>query len=330
MRCFFKLLMVMCAATLLLSCGGVEDKEGNSLQVGKQYAMTEDGLALVPHLTDQQGSPLEVGKEYVMTPNGLALIPYLKDKDGNRVEVGNEYVMTGQGLKLVLSRGIKGALVDYAGKPLSGVEVLMAGSDYKRTTAADGSFTFPFIEGYVSFQFNVPGLPEWCGIKPVENPSITRERYPDGWNLGTVKLPCLLTTAKNGQIAWATASGEYVDNGDGTISDLKHGLMWEAEVKKSNVSWNAAEQYASNLNLAGQSDWRLPSPDELEALYEAGIACAWSGPTVIRGALSLWSAEHVEDSALVVNICSGKSRKSSGLDEGPNVNSSVLAVTQLK
>jgi len=238
--------------------------------------------------------------------------------------------MTGDGLKLVLSRGIKGALVDYAGKPLSGVEVLIAGSDCKKTTAADGSFTFPFIEGYVSFQFNVPGLPEWCSIEKVDNPSVTRERYPGGWNLGTVKLPCTLATSGSGKPAWATASGEYVDNGDGTISDLKNGLMWEAEVKKSNVSWSAAEEYASNLTLGGRSDWRLPSPAELEALYEAGIACAWSGPAVIRGALSLWTAEHVEDSALVFNTCSGKSRKSSGLDEGPHVNSGALAVTQLR
>jgi hypothetical protein len=238
--------------------------------------------------------------------------------------------MTGEGLKLVLSRGIKGRLVDHADKPLSDVEVLIAGSEYKKTTSADGSFTFPFIEGYVRFQFNVPGLPEWCSVNQVDNPSVSRERYPDGWNLGTVKLPCILTTTAEGKNVWATASREYVDNGDGTVSDLKHGLMWEAEVKKSNVSWNAAEEYASNLTLSGKTEWRLPSPAELESLHEAGIACTWSGPAVIRGALSLWSAEHVEDSALVFNVCSGKSRKSSGLDEGPHVNAGVLAVTQLK
>lgn len=330
MRRFLGILMAVFLMALLAACGGVEDKEGNSLQMGQKYVMTEEGLELVPYLTDLQGTPLEVGNEYVMTPNGLALIPYLKDKDGNRVEIGNEYVMTGQGLKLVVSRGIKGIIQDGEGKPLADVEVAIAGSDYRTTTRTDGSFALPFVEGYVRLNFKVPGLPAWCNIKDVENPSVSRERFPDGWNLDMVKLPCIMMSTGERKNAWATVNGKYVDNGDGTISDLQHGLMWQAEVEKSSLSWNAAEDYAANLSLAGQSDWRLPSPDELKALYESGIACAWNSPTIIQGALSLWSSEHVEDSALVLNVCSGSTRKSSGLDEGPNVKTGVLAVRQLK
>ncbi len=330
MRNFVKLSLLLLAGALLFACGGVEDNEGNSLQVGTQYLMTEEGLQPVPHLTDKHGQALEVGKEYAMTTDGLELIPYLADREGEKVEVGNEYVMTGHGLKLILSRGIKGVIQDGAGNPLSDVEVAVADSGEKTLTKTDGSFRLPFLEGYVRLGFKVAGLPEWCRINAVESPGVTRERYPDGWDLGVIKLPCILVGAKDGKSAWASASGQYVDNGDGTVSDLKNGLMWEAEVKSHSISWGAAEGYTGKLALGGYSDWRMPTADELKTLYDAGIACAWSGPAMIDGALSLWSSEHVEDSALIFNVCSGKSRNSSGFDEGPNTNPSVLAVRQIK
>jgi hypothetical protein len=331
MRCVVRLMVVFFASGLLLACGGAEEKDGLSLQVGQLYRMTEKGLEPVPHLTDKAGAPLVSGQEYLMTPQGLEPIPYLKDKEGNRVDIGNEYVMTGQGLKLVLSRGIKGALLDSAGKPLPDVEVVVLDSDYKATTRADGSFTLPFIEGYVRLAFKAADLPQWCSIKEIENPSVSRETHPNGWDIGIIRLPCIQMAKTNSRTAWATASGEYVDNGDGTVSDLKHGLIWEAAVGQHRMSWNSAEQYAANLELAGHSDWRLPSPEELKVLYEAGIACPWNGPTLVTGALSLWSSQQLEGpSALVFNICSGKSRQSGSLDEGPNVNPDVLAVRSIK
>lgn len=330
MRNFVKLSLLLLAGALLFACGGTEDNAGNSLQVGTQYLMTEQGLQQVPQLADKQGNALVVGNEYAMTPGGLEVIPYLADREGERVEVGNEYVMTGQGLKLVLSRGIKGIIQDGAGNPLSGVEVAVTDPEFGALTGADGSFRLPFIEGYVRLAFKVAGLPAWCTIDAVENIVVTRERYPDGWNLGAMRLPCILVGIEGDKRAWATTNGQYVDSGDGTVSDIKNGLMWEAEVKHHGVSWDAAKEYADGLTLAGYSDWRMPTTDELKTLYDGGIACMWADPALIEGALSLWSSEHVEDSALVFNVCMGRSRNSSGFDEGPNVNPGFLAVRQIK
>ena len=129
---------------------------------------------------------------------------------------------------------------------------------------------------------------------------------------------------------WASQDGAVIDNGDGTITDRKNHLMWEREVKQYSVSWDMAAEYAENLDLAGYSDWRLPTPDELSALYESSIACAWQSVPLIRTAITLWSSEQAEPaSAVSVNICTGKARTSEQ-DEGGAVSPSVLAVREAK
>jgi hypothetical protein len=69
------------------------------------------------------------------------------------------------------------------------------------------------------------------------------------------------------------------------------GLSWTAKDNGSNVNYTQAGEYCSSLKLGGFSDWRLPTIDELEPLYdrsvskpykakgplELGDACFWSG-----------------------------------------------------
>ena len=52
----------------------------------------------------------------------------------------------------------------------------------------------------------------------------------------------------------------YVDNGDGTITDQVTGLSWEKEMEL--MTWNRAEQAATDATTGGYSDWRLPSVKE--------------------------------------------------------------------
>ena len=55
----------------------------------------------------------------------------------------------------------------------------------------------------------------------------------------------------------------YKDNGDGTVSDLNTGLMWQkttdatSDSLKGRVTWYEAEEYVKNLRLGGYSDWRI-------------------------------------------------------------------------
>src|ERR1035437_10122075 len=49
-----------------------------------------------------------------------------------------------------------------------------------------------------------------------------------------------------------------------TWTDPATGLMWTKKDNGSDVDWNQASAYCSNLQLAGYKDWRLPNIEELQ------------------------------------------------------------------
>ena len=60
----------------------------------------------------------------------------------------------------------------------------------------------------------------------------------------------------------------FVDNGDGTISDLATGLMWQAFDDGQVRNWEEALSYSEELALADYSDWRLPNAKELQSIVD--------------------------------------------------------------
>ena len=63
------------------------------------------------------------------------------------------------------------------------------------------------------------------------------------------------------------AAGSYQDNGDGTVTDMFTGLMWQQTVS-SNMTWEQALAHCEGLDLGGYTDWRLPSAKELRSLAD--------------------------------------------------------------
>ncbi len=68
----------------------------------------------------------------------------------------------------------------------------------------------------------------------------------------------------------------YTDNGDGTISDSKTGLMWMKNDSYLHtghwLNWHEAKIYVKGLNKVGFAnhfDWRLPTKQELRSLFES-------------------------------------------------------------
>ena len=59
----------------------------------------------------------------------------------------------------------------------------------------------------------------------------------------------------------------FSDGGDGTVLDSKTDLQWAQRDNGSDINWNGARSYCSNLGTAGGS-WRLPSMDELQGIYD--------------------------------------------------------------
>jgi len=61
---------------------------------------------------------------------------------------------------------------------------------------------------------------------------------------------------------------EFVDNGDGTITDQATGLTWMQDDSGKGLNWRDALEYAESLELAGHDDWRLPSAKELQSIVD--------------------------------------------------------------
>ncbi len=69
----------------------------------------------------------------------------------------------------------------------------------------------------------------------------------------------------------AMAFGRFVNNGDGTITDMKTGLMWATRDNGIPINWPNALYYCHNYSAGGHSDWRMPTLDELESLYNPKV-----------------------------------------------------------
>ena len=119
----------------------------------------------------------------------------------------------------------------------------------------------------------IPGSPgEVAAALPAERPAC--------WDpLGSV-VSCALPAA--GRDRTGTGAVAYKDNADGTITDVRSGLVWEKlsdddsiHDKDSLYTWDdALNVKVAALNserFASFGDWRLPSAEELMSILDAAI-----------------------------------------------------------
>ena len=117
----------------------------------------------------------------------------------------------------------------------------------------------------------------------------------------------------------AMAQERFLDNGDGTITDNKLGLMWAAIDNQGDINWHEAEKWVRftfPLTLAkGYENWRMPTLAELESLYVRdvsyeGYETACGQRVKIIGQIRLtcgwvWAAETRSITARVYNFSRG-------------------------
>ncbi len=60
----------------------------------------------------------------------------------------------------------------------------------------------------------------------------------------------------------------YRDNGDGTVTDLNTGLMWQKAHDFTRRTLKQAKQHVENMTLAGYDDWRIPTIKELYSIAD--------------------------------------------------------------
>jgi hypothetical protein len=66
-------------------------------------------------------------------------------------------------------------------------------------------------------------------------------------------------------------TNDFVDNRNGTVTDVATGLMWERGDSKEGMDWSEALEYVERLNAEnylGYSDWRLPDAKELHSIVD--------------------------------------------------------------
>ncbi|MGY5449949.1 Lcl C-terminal domain-containing protein [Agarivorans sp. MS3-6] len=61
---------------------------------------------------------------------------------------------------------------------------------------------------------------------------------------------------------------QFVNNDDGTITDIATGLMWAQQDSGYGMNWQEALAYATDSTLASYTDWRVPNIKELHSIVD--------------------------------------------------------------
>jgi hypothetical protein len=104
----------------------------------------------------------------------------------------------------------------------------------------------------------------------------------------------------------------YKDNGDGTVTDMNTGIMWQQAPDGLDRTHAAAASFCASLSLGGHSDWRLPGVKELQSIvdfdaaspavdaaYFPGIGSYsyWASTTSAQNVADSWSVEFLTGQA---------------------------------
>jgi arylsulfatase A-like enzyme len=206
----------------------------------------EDSRSLVPVLEDTAFSPAEDCILVESDSLGGA-------SDFGRAVRNNEH-------KLIRIEGRADRFYDMNADPLESTNLL------------SGMLT---PEQQAAFDLLSAKLDSWTNARP----TVTESGYPivdtgqhncyddQGGYTIAAPAPGQAFAGQDGQ--YAGCQPYYWDNGDGTISDLKTGLMWQKTPDLTNkASWASALTDAVNQATGGYTDWRLPSIKELYSLID--------------------------------------------------------------
>jgi hypothetical protein len=84
-------------------------------------------------------------------------------------------------------------------------------------------------------------------------------------------LPLAVSTFVSAQPSTLVQELAQETQARGYWTDPSTSLMWAGKDNGKGVSWKAAVKYCSNLRLAGYSDWRLATIDELQGIYDKNV-----------------------------------------------------------
>jgi hypothetical protein len=121
---------------------------------------------------------------------------------------------------------------------------------------------------------------------------------------------------------------KYADNGDGTITDLATGLMWQKADCGTTMNWEKALSYAEKLKYAGYDDWRLPNAKELQSIVDYTRAPDAIDPAYQSAAIDpvfglteteswFWTSTTHGDNLFGIYVCFGQALSARKWNGGP-------------
>ena len=137
------------------------------------------------------------------------------------------------------------------------------------------------------------------------------------------------------------ADDRFIDNGDGTVTDRKSGLMWAQTDNRFDILWRQAQIWAKKdfpkTTPRKYENWRLPTLNELQSLFIERVnydgyktECGHRAKTVPQIKLScilIWSSETAMGSPLAYNFNLGNAF---AIDAHDSRGCRVLPVRNLK
>lgn len=191
--------------------------------------------------------------------------------------------------------GLEGKVVDGQGKPLAGLKVMAkmeqpikGYEQFDTVTDSDGNFSFRKLYPGSKYVLK-PWSDKWT-----TEASATVETGPDG---ETVLMPNPLVINKaysaGGSLVIDLATGKtrFMVSGDGVIADLQTNLEWVVGPDQP-TDFNSAVSWVNTCGVAG-GGWRMPSLQELSALYQKGIGERNMDPAFKTTGWWVWSGEIV-------------------------------------
>jgi len=106
-------------------------------------------------------------------------------------------------------------------------------------------------------------------IRKLENaqPKKTRMGFMPKKRTSDVPSP-VSVVPKNGEIARGV---RFIAYANGTVLDTKTNLMWAARDSGDTLLEDQAKGYIKNYRTGGYTDWRMPTMNELEMIYDRGV-----------------------------------------------------------
>lgn len=224
-----------------------------------------------------------------------AQIDYTDNGDGTVTDL-NTGLMWQQGVddKMTLDEALDGAssfdLAGYSDWRVPTIKelyslIIFSGLDPSGWQSSDTSQLVPFIDDIFAFEYGDTSAGEriidaqylsstkYVGFTMGGDETVFGVNFADG----RIKGYGLTDPQSQGDktffvkyVRGNTAYGinNFVDNGDGTISDLATGLMWQKADSGAGMNWQEALEYSESLALAGYDDWRLPNAKELQSIVD--------------------------------------------------------------